>query len=116
MTAELRKCRAVGNAENQKQVFRVPHEPLEIAPRFPHFAAPRRVCANSKQKQNAVELWTVEKWKSKSGISTFPPPRQPAAARKKITANRRKGDHTRQLKNFLRPGSFQHWKMLWVLR
>jgi hypothetical protein len=36
---------------------------------------------NSSQKKNR-EVWAVEKWKSKTGISTFPPPRQPAAARK----------------------------------
>jgi hypothetical protein len=29
------------------------------------------------------KLWAVEKWKSKSRISTFPPPRMPAAQGKK---------------------------------
>src|ERR1035437_10289171 len=37
---------------------------------------------NSRQAKNR-ELWAVEKWKSKTGIPTFPPPRPPAAARKK---------------------------------
>jgi hypothetical protein len=32
-------------------------------------------------KKHRTHLGAMEKWKSKSRISTFPPPRQPAAAR-----------------------------------
>ena len=40
MTKGLRKCRAVGCEENRKQVSLAAHEPLEIAPRFPHSRSP----------------------------------------------------------------------------
>ena len=63
--------------------------PLEISPnsrRDSHISTapasvtyPRR---NSRQAKNR-KMWAVEKWKSKTRIPTFPPPRQPAAARKR---------------------------------
>src|SRR5258707_11570748 len=56
---ELRKCRAVGSAENQKQVFSAAKKPLEIAAAIPTFPQLRPAAA-------------MEKWKSKDRIPTFP--------------------------------------------
>ncbi len=40
------------------------------------------------QAEKNREVWAVEKWKSKTRIPTFPPPRQPAAARRKTVYGR----------------------------
>src|SRR5207237_1861483 len=54
--------------------------------RFPHSHSPDCGYSSSKQKSKAKAkfMGTVEKWKSKSRISTFPPSRQPAAQGKNL--------------------------------
>src|SRR6267154_1217435 len=49
----------------------------QLSLRLPGFKTKRR-------QAEELEVWAMGKWKSKSRISTFPPPRQPAAAGQKI--------------------------------
>src|ERR1019366_3408613 len=80
---------AVKSVESQKQAPPSFHEPLgnlANSRRDSHIStAPAGVTClrqNSRQAKNR-EVWAVEKWKSKTRIPIFPPPRPPAAARKK---------------------------------
>jgi hypothetical protein len=64
------------------------HSSLGISPKageIPTFPQPRRrghICPNGGKPEE--EMRAVEKWKSKTRIPTFPPPRSACGARKKI--------------------------------
>src|SRR5450432_2487669 len=78
----LWKCRSYGKPGNPKAGF--PPFPqllgnLARAARFPHSHSPGCFHRESRKPGDGEEMWTVEKWKSKNRIPTFPPPRQPAA-------------------------------------
>src|ERR1017187_57678 len=73
--------------ESQLRAFHRFHERLEIAKAavstFPP-PRPRLPLSNQKRSQKAkTYMGTVEKWKSKTRISTFPPSRSACGARKK---------------------------------
>src|SRR5690349_11283480 len=80
---------AVESVESQKQASqlfpRAPWKSRQEQARFPHFhsSGGSYICfrQNSKQEKKR-KVWAMEKWKSKTRIPTFPPPRQPAAARR----------------------------------
>jgi hypothetical protein len=55
---------------------------LAKAARFPHSHSYDDDYRSGAQPKNRG-VWAMEKWKSKNRISTFPRPRQPAAARRK---------------------------------
>jgi hypothetical protein len=75
----------MGAAENQRQVFRKRPQPLEIAARFPHSHRPDDYAELKLQNEESGRFDdAVEKWKSKSTISTFPPHRQPAAQGRRL--------------------------------
>ena len=72
----LWKWRAMENEENQKQVFHRFPQPLEIAKgAISTFPQPARL-GSPIQKGKHKKRRTVEKWKSKSRIPTFPRPEE----------------------------------------
>src|ERR1039457_6814036 len=81
-SGELWKCRRCGNRGNPTTGF--PPLPQRLgnlakAARFPHSHSSYGLLSRLNQTTPAEELGAVEKWKSKSRIPTFPPPRLAAA-------------------------------------
>jgi hypothetical protein len=74
------------SVEIQKQDFPSFHDSLEISrtARDSHIStAPAVTIGCGEGKENDRKVWPMGKWKSQNRIPTFPPTRQPAAARKK---------------------------------
>jgi hypothetical protein len=85
---------ACGKRGIQKQASSSSHDSLEISQtaRDSHIpTAPTTDSRMGKAKTRIENCWAVENWKSKSGIPTFPPPRQPTAARKKPFTEQKTG-------------------------
>jgi hypothetical protein len=85
---------ACGKRGIQKQASSSSHDSLEIsqtARDSPIPTAPTTDSRMGEAKTRIGNCWAVENWKSKSGIPTFPPPRQPAAARKKPFTEQKPG-------------------------
>jgi hypothetical protein len=80
---------------------------------LPTFPQPRqRVPIHPAKAGLAEELATLEKWKSKSRIPTFPAPQKPPAAQGKKSKTNTKGESRRFTTTPTLSGSFFDWKML----
>jgi hypothetical protein len=93
--------------------------PLEIAARFPHSHRADGFLPIPDSERNRTSLWAVEKWKSKTTIPTFPPPRSACGARKEIDSSLSEPPPSHEERStfpctryFTRPGSSFDEKML----